>query len=220
MRTITFGSLNPMLKRMSVALFFAMSLGVAAMAADPAESPALYNVEIVIFRAMTPLGVAEDWSTEAKQEQASAGAEPASEPEETAPARGERLSFQTLSSSQFKLAGTDAALRRSSNYEVLAHVGWSQAATPRGASSGVDLASVGVTDRALRGQAVLEQGRYLYLNLDLTWTPQDPPSSLLGTTDGRPVTFALKQKRRLRPFEQHYFDHPAFGVITIVTPVK
>jgi hypothetical protein len=29
----------------------------------------------------------------------------------------------------------------------------------------------------------------------------------------------MHQDRRMRPFERHYFDHPAFGVVAIITPV-
>jgi hypothetical protein len=36
----------------------------------------------------------------------------------------------------------------------------------------------------------------------------------------RTVTFSLNQVRRVRPFERHYFDHPAFGVIAMISPVS
>ena len=36
----------------------------------------------------------------------------------------------------------------------------------------------------------------------------------------RPVAFQMHQDRRMRPFERHYFDHPAFGVVAIITPVR
>jgi hypothetical protein len=32
--------------------------------------------------------------------------------------------------------------------------------------------------------------------------------------------FNLSESRRVKFFERNYFDHPAFGVITLVTPAK
>lgn len=190
-----------------------------ALAADPAPAPTLYAVEIVVFRANAPLGVAEDWNVEAAVKNP-APANDGAETDTATPGAADRLSFQPLSSAAFKLAGTDAALRRSSGYEVLAHVAWTQPATAFGSNAGVSLANLGVGNQTLRGQVGLEAGRFLHLNVDLAWTPADPPASLLDASSGQgPVTFTLKQKRRVKTFEQHYFDHPAFGVIAIVTPV-
>lgn len=190
---------------------------VATSSAQQTDPPQRYNVEIVIFRTIAPIGIAEDWS--AQTAQPAAENDPADETPAAAPASGENAAIQPLSSAQFKLAGTDAALRRSSRYQVLAHVAWTQAATAFGGNLGASLADLGISDSALHGSVALEQGRFLHLNFDLAWTPADPPASLLGANRGAgPVTFVLKEKRRVRPFEQHYFDHPAFGVIAIVSP--
>ncbi len=188
-------------------------------AADAQEPPQLYQVEIVVFRALSPLGVAEDWNAQSAQvlpaDDEAAPEEPAADPQIL-----ERPDVQQLPPAQFRLAGTEAALRRSAGYQVLAHVAWSQPTTPRGADIVHTLGELGVDNPDLRGTVALEQGRYMYLNLDLAWTPEDPPSSLLGATSGAaPVTFTLREKRRLRPSEQHYLDHPAFGVIAIVSPL-
>ncbi len=199
----------------------------AALAADSTQAVSgapVYTVEIVIFRAIAPSATVEDWKAEAAATVRAGNEETsADESDEPAPAIGERISFQQLAAAQFKLAGTDAALRRSPAYEVLAHFAWMQPVTAFGTGAGIPLSELGAT-QALSGQVGLEQGRYLHLNLDLSWTPADPPAALLGRrmdpgTAG-PVTFKLKQKRRVRPFEQHYFDHPAFGVIAMVTPMS
>lgn len=191
-----------------------------ASAAEPARtSEPLYNVELVILRPVAPLGVAEDWSVEARDASA-----PVEGEEETgvasAAAGGGRMAVRTLSSAQYRLAAVDASLARSRGYELIRHVGWSQAATPRGAGLAVELADIAPEGEPLRGTIALERGRYLHLKLDLAYTPAVPPSSLLGAgADSGPVTFTLRQNRRVKSFERHYFDHPAFGVIAMVSPV-
>jgi hypothetical protein len=72
----------------------------------------------------------------------------------------------------------------------------------------------------LTGTVTLERGRFLHLALELGYTTANPPAALLPSgTAPAPVTFRIRQDRRMRPFERHYFDHPAFGVVAIVTPV-
>mgnify|MGYP002038901611 CR=1 FL=1 len=74
----------------------------------------------------------------------------------------------------------------------------------------------------LDGTITLYAQRYLHLALDLWWTQH---------TDGSPVTagesmpeeaarvFHIREQRRVRLNELHYFDHPRFGVLAMVTRV-
>lgn len=87
--------------------------------------------------------------------------------------------------------------------------------------------------RPLDGLVALGLQRYLYVSLDLVYAPEGlapalqpaargsaddaalagglaPPAEFLG--------FRLRETRRLRSRELHYFDHPLFGVILLVTP--
>lgn len=199
------------------------AIALSASAAEPVRTgEPLYTVELVILRPVAPLGVAEDWSVEASR--SSAASAPVEGEEETgvAPAAAAvgRMAVRSLSSAQYRLAGVDAALARSRGYELIRHVGWTQAATPRGAGLAVELADIAPDSEPLRGTVALERGRYLHLRLDLAYTPAVPPSALLSASAGSgPVTFTLRQNRRVKSFERHYFDHPAFGVIAMVSPV-
>jgi Peptidoglycan-binding protein, CsiV len=109
-----------------------------------------------------------------------------------------------LPSNRFQLNGIEGALRRSAGYRPLAHFGWSQPATARGASEFVPL-----DDRlavpALAGNARLAAGRFLHLSLDIEWTGEDGAVHRIETT------------RRMKSGERHYFDDPWFGVIAVVT---
>lgn len=195
---------------------------ITASAAEPAsQADTRYSVELIVFRPTTPLGVTEDWQSEARTtgNLAVGGSESGeSGTEAPAPASAGTINVSPMSPALFKLAGIESGLQRSRSYEVLGHVGWTQLAVPRGSGLAADLSQLG---RGLRGTAAVERGRYLYLRINLSYTPADPPASLVGTTAATaPVTFTLDQVRRVRNFERHYFDHPAFGVIAMVAPLS
>src|SRR5215510_10022756 len=203
-------------------------VAVCALAASAAEPPAQsdtrYSVELIIFRPTAPLGVTEDWQSEARAVGSQGAAAPEggeSSTEAPAPASGGTINVSALSPALFKLAGIESGLQRSRAYEVLGHVGWTQAAVPRGSGLAVDMSQLGLEGASIRGTAAVERGKYLYLRLNLAYTPVDPPASLVGTAAPTgPVTFTLDQVRRVRSFERHYFDHPAFGVIAMVAPIS
>src|SRR4030095_14987971 len=104
-------------------------LGVATLTASAQQAtPVLqnYDVELLIFRTLNPNASPEEWSMEA----AAAGqrlAIPEDEPEPfstSAPAPTTTSSFPALAPAKFKLTATYDTLRRSRNYQPLAHFGW------------------------------------------------------------------------------------------------
>jgi hypothetical protein len=210
-----------MLRAALTSLIAACALAASA-AEPPAQSDTRYSVELIIFRPTAPLGVTEDWQGEARAV-ASEGAAPEggeSSTESPAPASGGTINVSALTPALFKLAGIESGLQRSRAYEVLGHIGWTQAVVPRGSGLAVDVSQLGLDGAAIKGTAAVERGKYLYLRLHLAYTPADPPASLVGTAaPAGPVTFTLDQVRRVRSFERHYFDHPAFGVIAMVAPL-
>jgi hypothetical protein len=53
----------------------------------------------------------------------------------------------------------------------------------------------------------------------MTLSYQDPsPPQGLGAASG--TTFIINQSRRIRFYERNYYDHPAFGVIALVSPAQ
>jgi hypothetical protein len=55
--------------------------------------------------------------------------------------------------------------------------------------------------------------RYLHLDVDLLLLR----ANYADGADSGPA-FQLREKRRMRSREVHYFDHPRFGMIAVVTP--
>jgi hypothetical protein len=182
-----------------------------------AQTPVLqsYDVELLVFRQLHPTASPEEWGMEA----AAAGqrlAIPEDEPTPfaaTAPEPVTTASFPALSSAKFKLTAIADTLRRSRNYQPLAHFGWTQPGYARNDAKLLTINSMVPAGSGIVGQVALTRGRYLHLTLDLVY---DAPGAA-----GEPAQrFVLRQSRRMRSNERHYLDSPRFGVIAIVTPTS
>ncbi len=88
----------------------------------------------------------------------------------------------------------------------------------------VDLGVLGVANPA--GTIRLSLTRFLHVKLDLTYVDtqavQTGPAAAPGDLTELPIAprYHLDAERTTRSGELHYFDHPAFGVLIKVTPVK
>ena len=69
----------------------------------------------------------------------------------------------------------------------------------------------------LSGIIYLERGNYLHLGMSLNYQPANAPAGLAAPPG---TVFTLTESRRVKFFERNYFDHPAFGVIALVTPAS
>jgi hypothetical protein len=185
----------------------AVMVPASAQQAAPLQS---YDVELIIFRTLATSGSAEQWSLEAA-EATQRLAIPEDEPTPFAtPAPAVPVTttaFPALPSARFKLTALEDTLRRSRNYQPLAHFGWTQPGYPRNAAQFIPISSLVPASTGLLGQIALSRGRYLHLTLDMVYVPE-----------GSGERYVLRQTRRMRSNERHYIDHPKFGVIALVTP--
>jgi hypothetical protein len=198
---------------LALALLCSITLTASAQQAAPVLQS--YDVELLIFRTLSPNASPEEWRMEA----AAAGqrlAIPEDEPEPfstSAPAPTTTSSFAALAPGKFKLTGIYDTLRRSRNYQPLAHFGWTQPGYPRGDAKFLTINAMVPAGSGIVGQVALSRGRYLHLTVDLVY---DAPAAA-----GEPTQrFVLRQSRRMRSNERHYLDSPRFGVIAIVTPTS
>jgi len=169
-------------------------------------SPALaevpqYDVEVVIFSNQNSGSDGEHWPTTL----------PDSLGTRDFAAEGQ---FSERPASSYRLDGVANALRQSRGYSVLLHTAWRQSAyDSRNAVAYPVDASVQDGARRLAGQIKLVRERYLHLDVDLVLM------SAAGA-DGSAV-YELNEKRRIKKSSTlHYFDHPRFGMIAIVTPYQ
>lgn len=103
-----------------------------------------------------------------------------------------------------RLGDVAGRLRASGAYRVVGQAAWTQAPAPWNSRRGVSAAQVGLGG-GLAGTVILERGQFLHLGFDLRYTEGDR-------------SWHLNEVRRVRPNERQYFDHPALGVIAVVTP--
>jgi hypothetical protein len=214
-----------------------VTAAAAATPAPPAPAP-LYRIELVVFRALSPIGGPESWAAEGP---VAAGAPPPSGPAPSAPTQstpaqstpgqsGPTQSAPTQSSpptpsdgvrllpaSEFQLDGVAARLRSSGRYLPIAHAAWWQSASPWGRPTEIPIESLGLAAQGLTGTLSLQRGQFLHLELSLDYAQNDPPAAL-GAGPG--TVFSLHQTQRVLFYQRSYFDHPAFGVIALVTPAQ
>lgn len=109
-----------------------------------------------------------------------------------------------LGQSDWQLGNLDAGLRRRSGYAVLGHAAWLATVAPNGSVTArlEDL----VGGDGVSGAVTVQRGQYLFLRVDVNYAT--PAGGI----------HQLRERRRIKFNEKHYFDHPAIGVIAIVSP--
>jgi len=178
----------------------------------PVYSGPAYDIEIVVFRARVALGQPENWAAETTASSATvAGGEASSG---SGPA-GRLLAV--LPASDYRLTAIESRLRTSGTYLPVAHAAWVQTASAWGTRDGFPLESLGINVPGLTGVVFLERGEFLHLGMTLNYTMQDPPAGLNAPPG---TTFVMNETRRVRFYQRNYYDHPAFGVIALVTPAR
>jgi hypothetical protein len=182
----------------------------APAAAAPAPSASVYNIEIVVFRANQALGAAENWSAQASRQYNSDG-------EAAEGSKGVGRFVGLLPHTAWQLTSIENKMRSSGLYVPVAHVAWSQTASDWGTRAGFTLERLGVDVPGLAGTVFLERGQFLHLGMALSYAPANPPA---GIGAGPGTTFSISESRRIRFYERNYYDHPAFGVIALVTPAQ
>jgi hypothetical protein len=197
----------------TLAAFIALWAFAPANAQQSASGLQSYDVELVVFRHLSTAGTEEQWTLESMVgEQVEIPEEDAS-PFEGAPQVAPVVAdgFPALSASKFKLTAMYESLRRSRNYQPLAHFGWTQPGFSRASAPFFPINAFVPSSTGVTGRIALSRGRYLHLTLDLEYT-----APATATEPAR--RYVLRQSRRMRSNERHYIDHPMFGVIALVTP--
>ncbi len=196
----------------------ALLAGTLPAAAQETPAPAgaggtVYNIEIIVFQATAALGGAETWSAEA-----GAGTRSIVAGDESTSGSAQVGHFVALlPPSGWQLTELENRLRAGGSYVPLAHAAWSQTASSWGTRAGFALQRLGINVQGLSGTVFLERGQFLHLGVSLTYAMPSPPPGLGAAPD---TPFTLNESRRVRFYERSYFDHPAFGVIALVTPLQ
>jgi hypothetical protein len=156
-----------------------------------------YGVEVIVFRASS-VNAAEDWDA----------APPGRGFGSSANRGGASLQvLRVLAPSDYRLGTVEATLRASGTWRPIAHAAWIQTAANWGTHAGIALTDVGINLAGLSGMVYLERAPiYLHLGFDVHLSAG--------------ATYSIKEMRSVRYNDKQYFDHPAFGIIAVVTPIK
>jgi len=199
----------------------ALLLLLLAWPALTAAEPRWFDLELLVFARSGPPSGDEVWPEDPGLPDTAAAAPSA---------RG---------SAPLRLTAAADRLRRQPGYSVLLHTAWRQPTAGRARAAWVQLTGSGAAAATLDGIARLSVSRYLHLDLDLVLIrdlalPARVPETgtvaipLTGPGSGAPSSpdgaltyvrqpFRLVDSRRMRSDEVHYIDHPAFGVLALVT---
>jgi len=218
---------TPYLSGLILALLLA--LGGTAAAQEQEKKP-LYDIELLIFRNLVNSDDGEAWPLNLtdyafgdREDESLQDGTPvlASQPKTTRPADG---STHWLPADTWQLKNAEGAMKRSPNYRPLLHLAWRQAVPPRADGNPVELPQTQTGQAGeqayVTGTATVSLGRYLHLALDLQLHPSLSDLEEAGLDIFEIPQFRLTESRRMRGKELHYFDHPRFGVLAIITPYK
>lgn len=130
--------------------------------------------------------------------------------------------FSPLNINQQQLHGMVTRLDKQSSYTPIVHGGWIQPLEEKSPLQAIQIVQQAGAIQ-LEGTLTFHRGRYLHLDVDLQLTEMMPATSndsYLSSVALQPATiYRLKETRRIKTSDTHYFDHPRFGVIAIVEKI-
>jgi hypothetical protein len=187
----------PMLAAFLVALLMRAPALSGAAAAAPGGTAPLYGVEIIIFRMSSP-GADEDWDAPI----AGRGFGSSANKGGLAP-----TVVKILSPADYRLTSLEATLKSSGTWRPIAHAAWIQTAANWGTHTGFTLSDLGINVPGLSGTVYLERAP-IYIHLGFEVQLQSGP------------TYTIRDMRSVKYNDKQYFDHPAFGILAMVTQIK
>ena len=184
-----------------------------------------YQVEMVVFEHLIPDTSGEQWNTDNVPDYSNA-IELGTDPDGS-------NAFKMLPSSRHKLGGVNKVLKLSSGYRPVHHVAWQQPELTKSRAKKVHIKN---PEAKINGTVNLRGGHLLHLDLDISYFVDLFTESVTSFTEENisaegeakadeeiimSGTYAqMKETRRIKLNELHYFDHPLFGVIMRVTRLE
>ena len=168
---------------------------LTAAAAGPAVAQSYYDVEIILFEQLNANAVPNTPTA------AAAPVLPAEPPVAATP----DTRFEPLPPDKLQLRPEYQSLRTSKSYRPLLHLGWRQQVLgPRNSVARPMLEQTG--SGLINGDLKIYMETFLHIDLDLTFEVPGEGS------------YRLRDSRRVRSRETHYFDNPRFGILIRLTP--
>jgi len=184
------------MKRLIVLI--ALAFAATAQAAPPSSGTNLYNIEVLVFENRLPnMEGGELWAQDKIR--------PLPDEVNTAELPGQPEDPESV------LYQAAEQIAKDSNYRMILHGYWQQAAEAKSDTKPVRLATA---DGTLDGIFRFYLSRFLHVDVNLQLRqPETAP-------DAPPLVSRLREHRRIRTQDIHYFDHPRFGVLMRITPAE
>jgi hypothetical protein len=169
-----------------------------------------YDIELVVFENLVRNDQGEVWPMDYLESD-----------ETNFPQLEEQEEVIWLSNDQRQLNAHHQALRNSSGFRPLAWYAWRQPVLDRNFAQVMALPATGSESNApyIDGTVRVSLGRYLHLDLDLQLHTRSRLEDFSAESGIKP-RIHLSEQRRMRSRELHYFDHPRFGAIALITPAN
>lgn len=173
-----------------------------------------YQVEMVVFEHLVADTSGEQWNSDATPDYSNAiNLETDS---------NSSNAFKMLPTSRHKLGGVNKVLKLSSQYRPVHHVAWQQPELTKSRAKKVHIKN---PEAKIDGTVNLIGGHLLHLDVDMAYfvdllTESNTSFTEEGASEDIAMrgTYAqMKETRRIKLNELHYFDHPLFGVVMRVT---
>ena len=212
---------------------------IALMLSSVVSAEPLYKVELIAFEHITAANLAtESWPLHPVLPNLARSINLRSD--QTDQSLGP---YQLLPRSQLTLQREQYALRKRGGYHILLHVAWLQPARKPWQVKPVHLYAKSLNARSsdhaiynepiydplqkfmLNGTVRISRSNYIDVKTDLVLNvpkqqliQADPLQFKQWPASRTVASFSLRERRRMRPNEIHYLDHPLFGLLIKVTP--
>lgn len=202
-------------------------------AAETPDAIKEYDIEIIVFKSLRPNDDGEVWPIDQSrwfnEQDLDIQPLPETDVEPLEKTLEDEDQDLWLPKETYRLVNEANALSRSAGYRMLAHFAWRQPVVDRKHAQARPIQEVVNQFGAVQldGSVRVAVERYLHLYLDLqlhieTDTATDTANDKTPATEYDEVKIdfpelKLTEHRRMRSKELHYFDHPYFAVLALIT---
>lgn len=126
---------------------------------------------------------------------------------------------------QWHLADLIERINDSRDYQLLTYQVWQQDGVLFDETEPFVLQTVNSDEGLLEGTATLSLSRFLHLLLEIDWLPRDKNEGFplypgLAGLVAKPTRYTISESRLMQRGDIHYFDHPLFGAVALITRVE
>lgn len=126
---------------------------------------------------------------------------------------------------QWQLADVVERINDSRDFQLLIYQVWQQDGVLFDETEPFVLPTIDDNEGSLEGTATLSLSRFLHLLVEIDWLPREKDEGFplypgFASLTAKPTPYSIKESRLMQRGDIHYFDHPMFGVVALITRVE